>query len=723
MSDAYTALLKELNFSTREGTGTAGTAGTAGTSGSCWPLASEAPRLQIVELPTAAPVAPMAPSVPLEKDRLCLNMIVKNESKIIERLLGSVLSIVDTYCICDTGSTDDTADIIRRYMAAAGKPGEVYVEPFQNFGYNRTHALERAAKWGDYVLLLDADMKLVIEPGFDKAVLKEKGYAILQKNGSLEYYNTRIVKTGIGVKCVGPTHEYYDFPGGGGQNKLGLLWINDIGDGGCKSDKYERDIRLLKAALETEPKNDRYHFYLAQSYNHSGRKEEAYEMYKKRVHLGGWVEEVFYAAMEAGHMAKALGRTEEAIYWWMEAYSKHPKRTESLYEITKHYREVGKHTLAQIFCSIGLATPFPKDDVLFIKKDVYDFLFDYEQSILSFYTGKQVDHYRYIHLLEKNYARDNVLSNYKFYVKKLKDLSGAVVHDFGGQETKKIMGRDDTFTSSSPCILACSEGYLMNVRYVNYKIRPDGGYDFKHGDGKITTLNKVYWLNRNLKTLKTQWIDQVQDESLRYQGVEDVKVFSHCGDLLFLGTVEHPANGRVTVGHGLYDLSKDRLLSKAFDSPYNRGCEKNWSYFHDAEGNLRVVYEWKPLTIGTVNGDGLSILRRDDAVPAILKEVRGSSHGSLLGDEVWFLCHLVQYSTPRYYYHMIVVLDAKTFAFKRHSILFKFHGDCIEYSLGFVLEAERALFSFSQMDRTSKVLVLPRDVFMRELFPGTSGSH
>ena len=40
------------------------------------------------------------------------------------------------------------------------------------------------------------------------------GYSIIQKTGTLTYYNTRIVKTGIGVKCVGPTHEYYDFPVG-----------------------------------------------------------------------------------------------------------------------------------------------------------------------------------------------------------------------------------------------------------------------------------------------------------------------------------------------------------------------------------------------------------------------------------------------------------------------------------------------------------------------------
>ena len=47
---------------------------------------------------------------------LCLNMIVKNESKIIRRLFDSVLPIIDCYCICDTGSTDDTVQIITEYF-------------------------------------------------------------------------------------------------------------------------------------------------------------------------------------------------------------------------------------------------------------------------------------------------------------------------------------------------------------------------------------------------------------------------------------------------------------------------------------------------------------------------------------------------------------------------------------------------------------------------------
>ena len=56
---------------------------------------------------------------------LCLNMIVKNESKIIERLLSSVLPIIDSYCICDTGSTDNTIEIIENFFKKHNKTGKI----------------------------------------------------------------------------------------------------------------------------------------------------------------------------------------------------------------------------------------------------------------------------------------------------------------------------------------------------------------------------------------------------------------------------------------------------------------------------------------------------------------------------------------------------------------------------------------------------------------------
>ena len=93
---------------------------------------------------------------------LCLNMIVKNESKIILRFLNSVYTLLDSYCICDTGSTDNTIDLITTFFQEKNIPGKIIEEPFRDFGYNRTFALQCCENCmnSDYLLLLDADMMI-----------------------------------------------------------------------------------------------------------------------------------------------------------------------------------------------------------------------------------------------------------------------------------------------------------------------------------------------------------------------------------------------------------------------------------------------------------------------------------------------------------------------------------------------------------------------------------
>ena len=50
------------------------------------------------------------------KKTICLNMIVKNESAIIERCLNSLVNQIDYWVIVDTGSTDNTPMIIKNFM-------------------------------------------------------------------------------------------------------------------------------------------------------------------------------------------------------------------------------------------------------------------------------------------------------------------------------------------------------------------------------------------------------------------------------------------------------------------------------------------------------------------------------------------------------------------------------------------------------------------------------
>ena len=81
-----------------------------------------------------------------EQHTICLNMIVKDEAHIIENTLIKLLDKVkiDYWVISDTGSTDNTKEIIVDFFKQRGIPGELYDDAWQNFGHNRTMALVHA---------------------------------------------------------------------------------------------------------------------------------------------------------------------------------------------------------------------------------------------------------------------------------------------------------------------------------------------------------------------------------------------------------------------------------------------------------------------------------------------------------------------------------------------------------------------------------------------------
>ncbi|MGT2466433.1 glycosyltransferase [Mesorhizobium atlanticum] len=233
-------------------------------------------------------------------------MIVKNEMANLGRCLGAVADHIDCWVIGDTGSTDGTQNFIRSFFDARNIPGELHEFPFHNFEQARNAALEHAyASSYDYHYLLfdDADMELVVEDHRFRERLDAPGYRVLQRSESgLAYWNTRLVSRTSGARYHGVTHEYVDVPGG--VQELGRVWYKDHATGSNRVDKFERDIKLLLAALDENPENHRYWFYLAQSYRDAGRTAEAAVAYAKRAAMGGWDEEAWNARLQEARCLK-----------------------------------------------------------------------------------------------------------------------------------------------------------------------------------------------------------------------------------------------------------------------------------------------------------------------------------------------------------------------------------------------------------------------------------
>jgi len=655
---------------------------------------------------------------------LCLNMIVKNESKIIKRLFDSVISIIDSYCICDTGSTDNTIQIIEEYFKEKGISGKIVQEPFKNFCHNRNFALQSCIGLSDYVILLDADMILEIK-NFDKSILNSaQSFNVLQGNNSFYYQNLRIIRNNGLYKYVGVTHEYIDTP----QNNTIInlnksdIFINDIGDGGAKSDKFERDILLLTNGIKDEPNNHRYYFYLGNSYHDLGKYEEAIPFYIKRIEFGGWQEEVWYSYYRLGLCYKNLNKFANALYYWLEGYDFYPNRLEALYEIIKYYREKSKHKLCYNFYNLAneiLEQNFNKDTYLFLHNNVYTYEIYYEYTIFSAYCGiKNIDKQiiTVFNNSNNNMEIDNVLSNMKFYKQILQNKT---LYYVDSSINSNINNENINFVSSSSCLIKKpnSDGYFCNIRYVNYNIQPNGSYI--NCEKHIISINKFVEFDKNFNLIKEDWLE-VEFDGRRYIGIEDVRIFydNYKDKLIYIGTGYHQTNN-IGIVSGDYDLNSKKLIVNELKQNFNSSsCEKNW-VFVDYKKDNYIIYDWHPLKICKLNENNTITVSETKEMPKIFSKVRGSTCGfnytkkideksngnikiNIEETEIWFVNHIVSYDNPRHYYHIISIFDADM-NLLRYSAPFKFEGEPIEYCLSIVVEDNQVLINYSTWDRTTRI--------------------
>jgi glycosyltransferase involved in cell wall biosynthesis len=692
-------------------------------------------------------------------------MIVKNESKVITRLLESVYPLINSYCICDTGSTDNTIEIIETFFEKQNIPGKIVKEPFRDFGYNRTFALEAAADkhdpvlggLADYLLLLDADMILQIRQDFPPDKIREKltnidKYAIhlLQGSDYFNYKNVRLVRNYMGFTYWGVTHEYVNAPAGMnldyGMFQKDELFILDIGDGGAKSDKFERDIRLLKKGLEELPDNVRYTFYLANSYRDHGDDDLAIETYKRRAQLGGWVEEVWQSLFSVGKLYKKRGDIANALYYWLEAYHFFPNRIENLYEIINHYRVTGHNGLAYHYYKIAEESrkKWPKHDYLFTQADIYAYKLDYEFSIIGYYQNPEDRDMRDVcmkvlscPLVEGSIFR-NVLSNYKFYVKPITDAAVAIMERNLELLESIRLEPDGEFVSSTPSLTIDDDGDLVVcLRHVNYHIDDKGGYvNREHittknvfrtilGGGDADPANTVWESNGISGTKSILEYDRVNDG--RYEGIEDVRIMCHKGEILYNGnrgldhSIEpHGPEFHMGVEHGLVkwkDGNATTVDSHVLYYEKERVLEKNWVLLPGDKTTLGCIYKWHPLTIGEIDrekGVFRETQSQGDGIPQFFHDLRGSTNGVIVGDSIWFIGHVVSYEDRRYYYHVMVVLDRHTGRLLQYTPLWTFEKDKkVEYTLGFVYykSTDRFLIGYSTMDRETKYTLIPKSHF------------
>lgn len=613
------------------------------------------------------------------KKTVGLNMIVKNESKIILRCLESVKDHIDHFSIVDTGSQDGTQKIITDFFRENKIEGTLHERPWVNFEVNRTEALKLAKGKTDYILLIDADMELVVNDIDWKNKIFHDTCQVRQDSDTLNYYNARIISGNLNYKYSGVTHEYLEcVDSNSTTGKFDLVSMIDHADGGTRHEKFERDIKLLTRALRDDPNNARYAFYLANSYRDCGRKREAIKWYKRRIEIGGWKEEVWHSMLSMGRCHQSLDEWPSAMDNYIRAYKYHPARAEPIYEIAKYYRINDLPVLGHHFAAIGMKIPYPKDDTLFIEKDVYGHLMKYEASICACYVGDLKGGRKLCDELvfsrdTPDYIRNNCLDNMFFYLEK---LDGTTIEELTTEKTKP------NFNFCNPSIVNTEKGLLLNIREVSYDFDIKG--NFYHYDKTIDTYNHLI----ELSTGRSGVIGQIKAAGIKtYEnyitGLEDIRLFERESELWGVGTCRttHPTGLNEMVAVKInddYSISYAVRLKGYKDDE----CQKNWVPIY-YNGSIHFIYSSDPLIILRPN------LETGECAVVVNKTPRhrmGNFRGSSQVIHFWegylYVVHEVSHRDNRRYYHHRFVCMNSDLEIIKISEPFYFIEKTIEYCAG-----------------------------------------
>jgi len=275
---------------------------------------------------------------------LCI--MVKNGGPQFETMLQQNMNIIDKWTILDTGSTDDTLDIIKRTLVGK-KKGELYEEPFINFRDSRNRLLDLAGTACKYTLILDDTY--VIEGDLRSFLNETRG-----ESDDTLYGSNRVIKSDRNLRYVHKIHEVIT-----DKNNINIVIpqerasIDDRRFDYMEKRTYDRkklDLQLLYEEVDENPHDPRAYYYLAQTYNLLEDYEKALYYFKKRAEFtnSGFNQERIDALFESARIMnfKLNKPWSECEEMYNKCYMADPTRPEALYFIGIHYYlEGGMHNI------------------------------------------------------------------------------------------------------------------------------------------------------------------------------------------------------------------------------------------------------------------------------------------------------------------------------------------------------------------------------------------
>lgn len=301
---------------------------------------------------------------------LSLAMIVKDEAD----LLAGVLADASTYCdelvVVDTGSTDDSVEIAR----AAGASVH-HFEWIDDFAAARNFAASHATC--GWVTYLDADDR--VPPASQAAfrALKRELPELKQVDlVQIPYrYNfwpwdsemcvarfdiTRVFRNGAGVAWRGRVHELVpDRPGR--MIRRGECWVDHRQPLGRVAGKPERNLRLLRMALEDGDASLRTHYFIGTELRVLGREAEAIASFREALLLEMPDNVRYGILLNLADCMTTPEREAERLALLKQALSLDPTRAAAHVRLGVHHYERRQWAAAAEYLTAAIGCPPPAD--------------------------------------------------------------------------------------------------------------------------------------------------------------------------------------------------------------------------------------------------------------------------------------------------------------------------------------------------------------------------
>lgn len=276
---------------------------------------------------------------------ISLCMIVKNEEETLAQCLESVSAICDEIIIVDTGSTDKTENIARKFTDKIH-----HFKWIDDFAAARNHAFSLASM--DYIFWLDADDVLRKEDQAKLKVLKKHlnsnidsvsmNYILefdAYQNPAFYFRRNRLVKRSNNFKWIGPVHEYLEVGGN--------IFAADIAVVHRKVDKKEsnqsmdRNLKIYEKRLKSgEVFSPRDLFYYANELKDHQQYEKALQYYKKFLATEkGWVEDNIRACLYMAESYAILEKDDRKIDALLKTLTFDQPRPETCCRLGDHFKD------------------------------------------------------------------------------------------------------------------------------------------------------------------------------------------------------------------------------------------------------------------------------------------------------------------------------------------------------------------------------------------------